>query len=139
MNFSKKNHEYRNKNVNNLSKKILLIIAILFIGVSTQAQKKNKNAKITFEVNGICEMCKDRIEKAVLKTKGVKFCSWSIETHQLSLIMDERKVDELTIHKNIAAVGHDTKKVKATDEAYNNLHGCCKYDRVNPQYGTQDH
>lgn len=139
MNFSKKNHEYRNKNVNNMSKKILLIIAILFIGVSTQAQKKNKNAKITFEVNGICEMCKDRIEKAVLKTKGVKFCSWSIETHQLSLIMDERKVDELTIHKNIAAVGHDTKKVKATDEAYNNLHGCCKYDRVNPQYGTQDH
>ncbi|MFB9273271.1 MULTISPECIES: heavy-metal-associated domain-containing protein [Flavobacteriaceae] len=122
-----------------MSKKTLLIIAILFIGVSTQAQKKNKNAKITFEVNGICEMCKDRIEKAVLKTKGVKFCSWSIETHQLSLIMDERKVDELTIHKNIAAVGHDTKKVKATDEAYNNLHGCCKYDRVNPQYGTQDH
>jgi len=135
MNFSKKNHEYKNKNINNMSKKTLLIIAILFIGVSTQAQKKNKNAKITFEVNGICEMCKERIEKAVLKTKGVKFCSWSIETHQLSLIMDERKVDELTIHKNIAAVGHDTKKIKATDEAYNNLHSCCKYDRENPEFG----
>ena len=135
MNFSKKNHEYRNKNINNMIKKTLLIIAILFIGVSTQAQKKNKNAKITFEVNGICEMCKDRIEKAVLKTKGVKFCSWSIETHQLSIIMDERKVDELTIHKNVAAVGHDTKKVKATDEAYNNLHSCCKYDREKPQFG----
>jgi hypothetical protein len=49
--------------------------------------------------------------------------------------MDERKIDELTIHKNIAAVGHDTQKVKATDEAYNNLHDCCKYDRVNPQFG----
>jgi cation transport ATPase len=80
-------------------------------------------------------MCKERIEKAVLKTKGVKFCNWSIETHQLTVIMDERKIDELTIHKNIAAVGHDTQKVKATDEAYNNLHDCCKYDRVNPQFG----
>lgn len=135
MNFLKNNQEYRNKNVNNMSKKTILIIAILLIGISTQAQKKNKNAKLTFEVNGICEMCKDRIEKAVLKTKGVKFCTWSIETHKLSLIMDERKVDELTIHKNIAAVGHDTDKIKATDEAYNNLHNCCKYDRVNPQYG----
>ena len=119
-------------------KKTLIVIAILFIGISTQAQKKNKNAKLTFNVNGICEMCKDRIEKAVLKTKGVKFCAWSIETHQLSLIMDERKVDELTIHKNIAAVGHDTEKVKATDEAYNKLHNCCKYDRVNPQYGHEE-
>ena len=114
-------------------KKTLLIIAILFVGISTQAQKKN--AKITFEVNGVCEMCKERIEKAVLKTKGVKFCSWSIETHQLSLIMDERKVDELTIHKNIAAVGHDTNKIKATDEVYNNLHSCCKYDRENTEFG----
>ena len=50
MNFSKKNHEYKNKNINNMIKKTLLIIAILFIGVSTQAQNKNKNAKITFEV-----------------------------------------------------------------------------------------
>ncbi len=119
-------------------KKTLLIVAIFFIGISTQAQKKNKNAKLTFDVNGICEMCKDRIEKAVLKTKGVKFCSWSIETHELSLIMDERKVDELTIHKNIAAVGHDTPKVKATDKAYNSLHDCCKYDRENPQYGHDE-
>jgi len=80
-------------------------------------------------------MCKERIELASLKTKGVKSANWSIETHQLSIIMDERKVDELTIHKNIAGVGHDTNKIKATNEAYNNLHGCCKYDRVNTQFG----
>ena len=116
-------------------KKILLIIGILCVGISSEAQEKNKNAKITFEVNGVCEMCKERIEIAALKTKGVKFANWTIETHQLSLIFDERKVDEVTIHKNIAAVGHDTKKVTATDEAYNNLHSCCKYDRVTPEFG----
>lgn len=114
-------------------KKVLLIIGVLYIGISAQAQEKN--AKVTMEVNGVCEMCKERIELASLKTKGVKSANWSIETHQLSLIIDERKVDELTIQKNIASVGHDTDKVKATDEAYNNLHGCCKYDRVNPQFG----
>lgn len=122
-------------------KKVLLIIGIVFIGISTQAQEKN--AKISFEVNGVCEMCKDRIEKATLKTKGVKFCSWSIETHQLSLIIDERKVDKLTIQKNIAAVGHDTETVKATNEAYHSLHNCCLYNRANfpfnPEQHTNDH
>ena len=116
-------------------RKLLLVIGILFIGISTQAQEKNKNAKITFEVNGVCKMCKTRIEKAALKIKGVKFASWKVETHQLSLIIDEHKTDEITIHKSIAAVGHDTKKAQASDEAYNNLHDCCKYDRVNPEFG----
>jgi mercuric ion binding protein len=116
-------------------RKLLLFIGILCIGISSEAQEKNKNAKITFEVNGICEMCKERIEMAALKTKGVKFANWTIGTHQLSLIFDERKIDEITIHTNIAAVGHDTQKIKATDEAYNNLHSCCKYDRENPNFG----
>lgn len=114
-------------------KKTLLIIGILFLGISMQAQEKNK--KLTLEVNGVCEMCKERIELATLKTKGVKYANWSIETHQLSLIIDERKVNEITIHENIAKVGHDTSKITATDEAYNNLHECCKYDRENPQFG----
>lgn len=108
-------------------KKLILFAAILFLGISAQAQKKN--AKATFEVNGVCEMCKDRIEKATLKTKGVKFCNWNVDSHQLSLIYDERKTDLKTIQTNIASVGHDTKEVKATEEAYNGLHHCCKYDR----------
>jgi len=35
----------------------------------------------------------------------------------------------MEIHEAIAAVGHDTEKVKATDEAYEELHTCCKYPR----------
>jgi hypothetical protein len=27
----------------------------------------------------------------------------------------------------VADAGHDTDQVKATDEVYANLHGCCKY------------
>ncbi|MDV7187131.1 heavy-metal-associated domain-containing protein [Lutibacter sp. TH_r2] len=117
-------------------KKLFLILGICLIGISTQAQKKN--AKITFEVNGVCEMCKDRIEKATLKTKGVKFCNWTIDTHQLALIYDERKTNVEKIQTNIAAVGHDTEQIKATDEAYNSLHGCCKYDRSNFPFNPEN-
>jgi len=43
------------------------------------------------------------------------------------LIFDERKTNINTIAENIADVGHDNKKLKATDEAYNSVHPCCKY------------
>jgi len=106
-------------------KKVLVIISFMLIGMSTQAQKKN--AKLSIEVDGICMMCKKRIEKAALSTKGVKFAVWDLKTHMLSLVIDERKTNKETIQKNIAAVGHDTKGVKATEHAYNSVDPCCKY------------
>ena len=72
-------------------------------------------------------MCKDRIEKACIKTKGVKSAVWNVKTHELQLIYDERKTNLKTIQANIVAVGHDTKDLKATEEAYNSVHPCCKY------------
>ena len=98
---------------------------MLLIGSTAFAQ--NKNAKASLEVDGVCLMCKDRIEKASIKTKGVKSAVWNVNTHELKLIYDERKTDLTTIQENIAAVGHDTKEIKATDEAYNSVHACCKY------------
>ena len=100
-------------------------MCLLFVGISTQAQKKN--AKKSIEVDGICLMCKKRIEKAALNTKGVKFAVWDLKTHILSLIIDERKTSVKKIQKNIAAVGHDTKGIKATEHAYNSVDPCCKY------------
>lgn len=115
-------------------KKIIFTLSLILIAFSVQSQdvKKKKNAKVTFEVDGICGMCKARIETAALKTKGVKFAVWSTKTHQLSLIMDERKTNLTTVQKNILKVGHDVvgldaKKLAATEEAYNSVHPCCKY------------
>lgn len=105
-------------------KKITLILALI---VTTLTFAQNKNAKATMEVDGVCGMCKERIEKAAIKTKGVKSAVWSIETHELKLIYDENKTNLETISKNIAAVGHDTKEVKARDEAYDAVHPCCRY------------
>jgi cation transport ATPase len=106
-------------------KKIVMIMSFLLIGISAQAQKKN--AKVSIEVDGVCMMCKKRIEKAALSTKGVKFASWDMKSHQLSLILDERKTNVKTVQKNIAAAGHDTKGIKATEHAYNSVSPCCKY------------
>ncbi len=105
--------------------KRVLILVVCLIGFTAFSQNKNK--KTTIEVDGVCMMCKKRIEKAAIRTKGVKSAVWDLKTHQLALIFDERKTDIKTIEKNVASVGHDTKSVKATDEAYNSVDPCCKY------------
>ena len=106
-------------------KKFVLSLTILCMSTTSFAQ--NKNAKASIEVDGVCMMCKNRIEKASLKAKGVKSAVWDVDTHELRLIFDENKTDLISIQKNIAGVGHDTKELKATDEAYNGVHPCCKY------------
>ena len=75
-------------------KKIKLTILTILISTLGFAQSKNAKdlSKENLVVDGVCKMCKKRIEKACLKTKGVKSASWSIETHNLSLIIDPTKV-----------------------------------------------
>lgn len=106
-------------------KKVLLIITLLCAGFVAQAQ--NKNAKAVIEADGVCLMCKERIEKAAIKTKGVKSAVWNVKTHMLSLIYDERKTTLEAIHQSVAAAGHDTKEATASEEAYASIHPCCKY------------
>ena len=105
-------------------KKLGIIVIML---ISMTAFSQNKNAKASIEVDGVCNMCKDRIEKACLKTKGVKSAVWNVNTHELKLIYNENLTNLATIENNIAAVGHDTKDIIATDEAYNSVHDCCRY------------
>ncbi|AZQ60304.1 metal transporter [Maribacter sp. MJ134] len=106
-------------------KKIVLAVLMVLVTGVTFAQEKNK--KLTMEVDGKCDMCKTRIEKAALGVKGVKYAMWDIPSHELSLIIDERKTDPMQVKAALVAVGHDTKELKATQEAYDGVHPCCKY------------
>lgn len=109
-------------------KNIVLVVFIAFLGIHVNAQEQpNKNKKVEVEVNGNCDMCKKRIEKAAYSVKGVKSAIWYADHQDLHLIIDETKCTVLDVEKAIAKVGHDTKDIKATDEQYAKIHGCCKY------------
>jgi cation transport ATPase len=111
-------------------KNIIVGLMVLVVALSTQAQqKKNKNAKYNFEVNGNCEMCKKKIETAAFSVSGVKYANWDIETHNMSLILNEQKNTITEVKKAIAKVGYDTEEFKATQEDYEKLHTCCQYER----------
>jgi len=78
------------------------------------------------EVDGLCGMCKERIENAAYIT-GVKQVNWDRETHELALVFRNDKVTEAEIIASINTAGHDVKGHLASDEQYANIHGCCKY------------
>jgi Cu(I)/Ag(I) efflux system membrane fusion protein len=78
-------------------------------------------------VNGLCEMCKQRIETAALNVKGVTSADWNIEKKVLHVNFDPNVTNIDAISKAIADAGHDTDKYKATQAAYDALPSCCKY------------
>jgi len=103
----------------------IVFISILSIGVNAQ-EKTSKIDTSKFEVKGVCNMCKERIENAAL-IKGVKLVEWDKATDTLTVIYRKDKVDILSVHKSVAEAGHTTEKVKCNIEAYNNLPACCAY------------
>lgn len=111
-------------------KKLILILVVMLSIVSIAQEKKSKNKKAQFNVNGNCEMCEKRIEKAAFSVKGVKSADWHVDHHDIHVIYDENKCSLEDIKKAIAKAGHDTEEIKATDEDYEKLHGCCQYERL---------
>ena len=108
-------------------KNIILVTLILSLNLTLSAQDKNKKVTTAeFKVNGVCNMCKDRIENAAI-IKGVKFAEWNKQTDSLKVIYRTDKVTIDEIHKSIAKVGHSTDKEEANMDAYNKLPACCAY------------
>ena len=79
-------------------KKLVLVLLFAFLGINVNAQEKpNKNKKAQVEVNGVCEMCKKRIEQAAFSVKGVKSADWHIDDHILHLIINEEKCSPIDV------------------------------------------
>lgn len=113
---------------------LLLCISIFAFGQASsnkaetcRAKKKAKAVvETSFQVSGVCGMCKDRIENA-LSVKGVKMATWDRDTEMCRVIYRTDKVEEAELHRLINEVGHDTALSKASDEEYATVHECCKY------------
>lgn len=87
----------------------------------------NHEDAIEIGVRGVCGMCKNRIEDVALSFSQVRYASWDVDHQILEIKLHDEDFDIQKLHDRLAAIGHDTDRVKATDKAYENLHGCCKY------------
>lgn len=95
---------------------------------TTEVSKEIAMTDLSFGVRGNCGMCKTTIEKAANGVEGVESANWDVDKKKIDVSFDSSKTDAMAIHKAIAASGYDTEKVAGSEEAYNGLPGCCKYD-----------
>ncbi|MBT5615755.1 MAG: heavy-metal-associated domain-containing protein [Flavobacteriales bacterium] len=109
-------------------KNVLLLICLALFSFTVPAEKP-KYQKEDFKVWGKCEMCKTTIENAVKSIEGVKTAKWNMLNGKMKVKFNPELTNLDDIHKAIALAGYDTELHKATDESYNNLHFCCKYER----------
>ena len=110
-----------------LIKTLILVFLIFFSVLVAVAQPKYQN--VHFKVWGKCEMCKTLIEKTVKSIDGVKTARWNVVNRKMKVRFNPELTNLKDIHKAIALVGYDTELYKATDDSYNSLHYCCKYER----------
>lgn len=68
--------------------KYVIISFFLFISINLFGQKK---VELKFITNGVCEMCENRIEKSLLKLKGVWTVEWDVKTEETLVVYFPKK------------------------------------------------
>lgn len=100
---------------------------MLLTAVNSNAQSNElKTAEI--KTSAVCEMCKERIEKKVLKLNGVIEANLDIDTKILNVKYDESKTSLEEIRTEISKTGYDADDVKRNPKAYKKLPKCCRID-----------
>ncbi|MFV8347369.1 heavy-metal-associated domain-containing protein [Flavobacterium sp. ZB4P13] len=111
----------------NSIKKLLMAMTLLLSVTFASAQIKNKTTE-TVKINGNCGMCKKTIETAANIDKVAKV-NWDTNTKTATVTYDTKKTNLDAILKRVADAGYDNEKFNAQNAVYDELHGCCQYDR----------
>ncbi len=102
------------------------LVFLSFLSSNRVLAQQSNQAEAQFEVEGVCEQCKARIENAAY-IKGVKFCEWNKNTQTLKVVYNADKVSLESIQNSIALAGHTAGALEADSIAYKKLPSCCAY------------
>lgn len=104
---------------------MLVVLALLY--TNTRAQENPQNTTtIKILTSAQCDMCKDRIEKAVNKLSGIISADLNYETKYLTVEYNPEETNDSDIRKSVNMAGYDADSSKAVMRAYNKLPKCCK-------------
>lgn len=109
-----------------MKNKIFMALSVIAVVVTMAFSKPPSKATVSFKVMGTCDMCKSRIESS-LDVKGVRKAVWDVDAQTVTVNYNPRKLEEIQLHNLCAIAGHDTEKVKASEQAYADLPECCQY------------
>ncbi|MFZ1322996.1 MAG: heavy-metal-associated domain-containing protein [Ignavibacteria bacterium] len=114
-----------------ISKNLKVIFAILLIVTLTpfvsNADNKDNEKTVEITLPSIqCGMCVKTIEKALGNIDGVIDSKVDLKNKSVTVTYDDSKVSIENLESAITAAGYDANEMTANEDAYNDLHGCCK-------------
>jgi copper chaperone CopZ len=108
--------------------KTWVLITLLLPFTACNAQIKNPQTA-TVKIYGNCGMCKNTIESAG-NSKTIAKVNWNADTKMATITYDSKKTNQDEVLKRISLAGYDSDSFLAPLSVYNNLPGCCQYDRA---------
>ncbi|MPR35884.1 heavy-metal-associated domain-containing protein [Salmonirosea aquatica] len=105
-------------------KTILFSILFAFSLTMSFAQSGEKVVKI--KTSAICEMCKERLERNLGLSKGVKESNLNLDDKVMTVKYNPKKTDVASIKETIVKTGYDADEVVADQKAHDKLPKCCQ-------------
>ena len=106
---------------------VMVAATMLLTFTISSAQIKNSVTE-NVKIYGNCGMCEKTIEKAG-NLKNVATVDWNKDSKMASITYDSKKTNQDEVLKRIALAGYDSDTFLAPENVYNELPGCCQYDR----------
>ncbi|MEM8521300.1 DUF3347 domain-containing protein [Flavobacterium sp. PL12] len=106
---------------------VMVAATMLLTFTISSAQIKNSVTE-NVKIYGNCGMCEKTIEKAG-NLKNVATVDWNKDSKMASITYDAKKTNQDEVLKRIALAGYDSDSFLAPDNVYNELPGCCQYER----------
>lgn len=100
-----------------------LLLSLLFF---FQPFAADPPGTVRIKTSAICEMCKERIERNLSLSKGVKEANLNLDDKVVTVAYNPAKTDVSKIKKIIADTGYDADEVTADAKGYAKLPSCCK-------------
>jgi periplasmic mercuric ion binding protein len=105
---------------------VIMVVLAVFYSNSQEKQSANKTTTLKILTSAQCDMCKERIEKAINKLSGIISADLNYETKYLTVEFNPEETSDADIRKTLNRTGYDADSTKAEMRAYNKLPKCCK-------------
>lgn len=104
---------------------LIMMLMFLMPFVSTAGNEKT----VTFKSSVNCDMCKNKIEKDLPLTKGVKSVNVDVKKKEIKVVYNPEKTTVAKLKTAISKIGYDADEVMANQKAHDHLPNCCQKDK----------
>jgi periplasmic mercuric ion binding protein len=105
-------------------KSILFSFVLVLVASVVVALPPTETLKI--KTSAKCDMCKERIEKNLTLTKGIKEAVLDLDTKVVTISYNPKKIKPADIKSVIIKTGYDADDIMADDKAHDKLPECCQ-------------